>query len=332
MPTSPFRALQGIAIRTTRLDECGTPVEGACSTVVSESFVRFNASPEIEEPDEFTVKTASGALCLSEIGCPSLKRMNVTIDICRADPDMFEMMTGAELVADADGNAVGYRVNSELGGCPKTAVEIWSRVPIEECASGAGSQQWVYFLFPYLTNGRLGDVTIENGPVSFSVTAESLAGGNWGSGPYDVVDTGDENEAQTVTITGTPDGGTFTLTYDGETTAAIAFGANASAVDSALEALPNIPAGGVTVTGGPGPGTPWVVTFTGDLADTDVPQMTADGALLTGGTDPDVAVTTTNIGGGAGPLLTPMGSSDHYHVQLTTIAPPTETDGCVALA
>lgn len=112
-------------------------------------------------------------------------------------------------------------------------------------------------------------------------------------GPYDDAGT---NEVQTVTVTGTPTGGTFTLTYSGQTTAAIAYNANAAAVDAALEALSNIDAGEVTVTGGPGPGTPWVVTFTGDLQGTNVAEMTADDALLTGGTTPAVAVTTTTAG------------------------------------
>ena len=51
------------------------------------------------------------------------------------------------------------------------------------------------------------------------------------------------NETQSIVIANTPTGGTFTLTYDGQTTAGIAYDAAASAVDSALEALSNIGAG-----------------------------------------------------------------------------------------
>lgn len=101
-------------------------------------------------------------------------------------------------------------------------------------------------------------------------------------------------EVQTVTITGSPTGGTFTLTFDGETTANIDFDATNAEVDTALEALSNIGVGEVTVTGGPGPGTPWVVTFSSSLG--NVPQMTADGSGLTGGSSPAVAVTTNTPG------------------------------------
>lgn len=117
------------------------------------------------------------------------------------------------------------------------------------------------------------------------------------------------NEVQTVTITGTPTGGSFTLTFSGQTTAAIAWNAAAGAVQTALEALVNIGAGNVAVTGGPGPATPWTVTFVGVLAATDIAQMTATGTL-TGGTTPAVAVTTTTPGTGIDLAPLPSGYGD----------------------
>ena len=104
------------------------------------------------------------------------------------------------------------------------------------------------------------------------------------------------DEVQTVTITGTPTGGTFTLTFSGQTTGTIAYNATAAAVATALRALSNILNADVDTAGGPLPGTPVTVTFKGQYEDTDVPQMTATGSF-TGGTSPAVAVTTTTPGG-----------------------------------
>jgi hypothetical protein len=106
---------------------------------------------------------------------------------------------------------------------------------------------------------------------------------------------GGANEQQTVTITGTPTGGTFTLTYNGATTANIAYNAAAAAVVSALEALPNIGPGNVAGSGGALPGTPVVITFQNQLGRQNVGQMTAAHAF-TGGTTPAIAVTTTTAG------------------------------------
>ncbi|MCM6777930.1 hypothetical protein NDR87_31470 [Nocardia sp. CDC159] len=101
------------------------------------------------------------------------------------------------------------------------------------------------------------------------------------------------NEIQTVALTGSPTGGTFTLTFSGQTTANIAYNAAAAAVESALEALSTIGTGNIAVTGSG----PWACEFVGDLAGVNQPLMTGSGAGLTGGTSPSVTVTETQAGG-----------------------------------
>lgn len=99
-------------------------------------------------------------------------------------------------------------------------------------------------------------------------------------------------EIHTVTIQGVPTGGTFKLTYDGEPTGNIVYNAAAAVVQTALEALPNVEPGDVTVTGAAGG--PYTVTW----ADTqgNVVQLSGDGALLTGGSNMGVGVVTTQQG------------------------------------
>src|SRR4051794_1675780 len=106
---------------------------------------------------------------------------------------------------------------------------------------------------------------------------------------------GGANEQQTITITGAPTGGTFTLTLNGATTAPIAFNAAAAAVTTALEALPNVGPGNVLASGGALPGTPVVVTFQNQLGRQNVAALTA-AASFTGGTTPAIAITTTTPG------------------------------------
>jgi hypothetical protein len=105
------------------------------------------------------------------------------------------------------------------------------------------------------------------------------------------------NEVQTITTTGTPTGGTFTLTYKGATTTPIAYNAAAATIDTALEALATLEAGEVTCSGGALP-TAVVVTFTGESAATNVSALTVDYSGLTGGTTPTVVVTQTTPGEG----------------------------------
>jgi hypothetical protein len=98
----------------------------------------------------------------------------------------------------------------------------------------------------------------------------------------------DESEAWLVTITGSPSGGNWTLTLNGETTGNIAFNAAASTVQAALEALTSVTAGDVTVSGDE----PYTITMGGSYSSTWFNTLTADGSSLTGGSTPDVTVET----------------------------------------
>lgn len=121
------------------------------------------------------------------------------------------------------------------------------------------------------------------------------------------------NEQQTITITGTPTGGTIELTFGGYSVD-VAYNASAANVVTALESLPNVESGDVSATGGALPGTPVVVTFGGRYAGIDTPAMTADDAGLTGGTTPAVAITTSQAGGG-GAGAGQTGLTDLYAVR-----------------
>jgi hypothetical protein len=94
-----------------------------------------------------------------------------------------------------------------------------------------------------------------------------------------VANTGAENEEQTVTVTATS--GTFTLSFEGETTRPIAFNApvfGPGSVEVALQALAK--AHFVQVQGSPGA---YSIVFAGALEGVNVPQMTCDGAALSAG-------------------------------------------------
>jgi hypothetical protein len=109
------------------------------------------------------------------------------------------------------------------------------------------------------------------------------------------------SEVQTLTLGGTPTGGTFRLKFDGFVTDNITWSATNNTlrdnVDAALEALPNIGTGGVTTAVGTmtaGIGT-LTITFAGNLAARAVNTITVDNNSLTG-TSPTVAVTETTPG------------------------------------
>lgn len=101
------------------------------------------------------------------------------------------------------------------------------------------------------------------------------------------------NEVQSVDLTSLTAAKTWTLTFDGETTGNIAAKASATAaeVQAKLEGVSNVQPGDVTVTGETGG--PFTVTFKGQYAGVNVPQMTGTGQEGT------VTVTTVTQGGQA---------------------------------
>lgn len=103
------------------------------------------------------------------------------------------------------------------------------------------------------------------------------------------------SEVQTVGIPTDTTDGTFTLTFDGQTTAGIAYDATAAAVQTALEALSNIAPGDVTVSGGPLPASSVTIAFGGAYEGQNVPALTGTGTGLT--PVGAVTVTTTTEGG-----------------------------------
>lgn len=88
------------------------------------------------------------------------------------------------------------------------------------------------------------------------------------------------NELQELLIDSAVTAGTFTLTYSGQTTSALAYNATAATIQTALEALSNIAPGEALVTGAVGG--PFLVEFALTLGGTNLTQMTVT-PTLTGG-------------------------------------------------
>ncbi len=179
------------------------------------------------------------------------------------------------------GNLINYRINEGIvssdGSSPlsQTYYEAGSiNTVISEIYSAAGSLQLLSVSWgaPGQSSGDIQAIELVS---SQPMTLQTNGNGTIG--------------VQTVSITGTPTGGTFVLGYQGQITASIAYNAAASAVQTALQALSTIGAH-VTCTGGPLPGTAITCTFSGTIVNQTVPLITQNSSGLTGGTSPTVVV------------------------------------------
>ena len=331
--TKCLSLVKGRRIRVTKLDSCGRPVYGDTTQVVSKGFISVAFTANTSESDEIRVTNAAGEVCVFDAAVTSLTGYGLELQFCEVDPELFSLVTGQPVVKAADGvTVVGFDIDTKIGlENSNFALELWAGSPsTDACANPNATGAYGYLLLPYLKGGILGDFTVENGAVTFTITGANTSEGNaWGTGPYPVMlGAGGTNEVQRATITGVPTGGTFTLTYAGATTSAIAYNATAGAVQTALENLSNIAPGDVVVSGGPGPATPYTITFGGTFAARDIAAITATGSF-TGGTTPTIAMSTTTPG--VSPLPSAMTSAVSTSVALRTmivdLAPPASACG-----
>ncbi|MFC1635123.1 flagellar filament capping protein FliD [Planctomycetota bacterium] len=94
------------------------------------------------------------------------------------------------------------------------------------------------------------------------------------------------SEVQTMDRSPSPNSGTYTLTYEGQTTSTIAYNATPSEIQAALEALSTINAGSITVDGGANGLNDGSVTFTFSTTMGDVSMISVDGSPLLPGSAP----------------------------------------------
>ena len=95
-----------------------------------------------------------------------------------------------------------------------------------------------------------GDIDFDKHGNMWLVTGDDTPAGGINAGGYGPFNDQKTDEQQTVRVTNAT-GGTFTLTYNGQTTAPLAWNATAAQVDAALEALSNVGANSIQTSGGP---------------------------------------------------------------------------------
>lgn len=187
MPGSSFTAARGQMMRVTRVNSLGRIEYGPNARVTSDGFVSVAMAPQITEGEQIRSTNAAGIDCLNERSPDTLDTINVTITFCRVDICLFTLINEhIKQLRNAFGEVAGFAESYNIAQSSGFALEVWADarnyVPTDPLATGA----WLYWLMPYLVGGNLGEETIENGAATFTLTARTKRGSQWGRGPYDV--------------------------------------------------------------------------------------------------------------------------------------------------
>jgi hypothetical protein len=182
MATKVLKSLKGRTLRLTKLDQCGVPIVGDCSSIVTNGFITVTYSPNYSAGTEHELKNAWGELVVSEKEPDILKWVDMKLSMCEVDPDVAEFVSNAVAVTDGTdtiGSSFGPIVNTNT-----YAAEVWTKQAGRACDGGA--PEWGYFVTPFIVNGKLdGSLEVSNGTMTVDFMGEGVAApADWGVNPY----------------------------------------------------------------------------------------------------------------------------------------------------
>lgn len=180
--------IRGRRARLTKVGPTGAPVFGDESVVVTKGIVTIGYTSNIEEGEAVSVPNFGGESCISEAATPQSTGVSVEVEFCDVDFAAFNLVTGQPVVLNEDGEIIGITENLDVDlSAVAFALEVWLGVQTDAIAAAGSEGFYGYVLTPFLSGGVIGDVTVENGAISFTVTGmNSKSGSAWGSGPYNV--------------------------------------------------------------------------------------------------------------------------------------------------
>jgi len=190
MATQEYAAsIQGVSIRVTRLDASGTLLNGSGDSYTTSGFMRLSFTPEYEEGDEITEKSASGIVCVTYKSPDTLKRITMELAICEPDPELTQLISGGLLLrknlgtyASPNRKSIGWS-SSGVGDDPAgygVAIETWSNAVIE--GKKAATLPYFHWVFPYAKLRLSGDRVIENGMLATTFEGYGLGNDEFNTG------------------------------------------------------------------------------------------------------------------------------------------------------
>lgn len=185
MPALGGSPIKARLMRVIRLNECGVPVSGDGSLIVTKGFISVEMAPEYEEGEEILVHNANGDICVNEQDPNSLKRVGLTWNLCQVDPDLIAIVAGERVLTTGSPTATGTGVAFGEGQLlSRFSVEIWQPMAGQGACDVSGNPQYMYWAFPNVGNTQIGSMTFERAALTFtfSSTTKSVAP-QWGDGP-----------------------------------------------------------------------------------------------------------------------------------------------------
>lgn len=185
MPSVCHSVVRASAARVTRLGPCGETPNTGCDFATTESFVDITLTKVLQDRQDALQLNANGDICVDDPKAPILRWYEVTITFCKVDPELFNIVSAEPLVLNdaLTPEAIGWCTLPDSPASSAFALDFWTGIFDDDC----DEPEYGYGLLPRLVQGMIGDVSITNGVINFTVTAITRGGNQWGIGPYNVL-------------------------------------------------------------------------------------------------------------------------------------------------
>ncbi len=182
------QSIRGCAVRITRLNECGVPLDPLVpnSRIQFAAFTEVTLSPDTEDGANITMKNACGQICIRDKDIPRLLGFDVKLVMCGVPLPALEMLLDTTLLhGDTPGDFKGAVLReSKSAAAPNPKMfEVWSKnANRTQCGvGGVGAAVYVQWLMAHTKNWEIDDdlsFSYED-PLTFGLSGYVENNPNW---------------------------------------------------------------------------------------------------------------------------------------------------------
>lgn len=169
-------------IRVTRLSATGSPTAGPNNVYISDKPMSLAITPVIEAGQDKTLVGGCDCIIAQYRGYDKLKYFTFQLDLGVMEPALIEMLTGAPVLNDNIGEAIGnnWPVQTDCSSAvqPPVAVEAWS----DGWSTDRQDAVWpyVHWVWPQ-SYWQFAPITLQNDFVQPQLTGFSRGNSVWGA-------------------------------------------------------------------------------------------------------------------------------------------------------
>lgn len=174
-------------MRVARLAPDGAPLPGNDTLYISTALTELTFEPEIADGEEIEERNAAGEICVAYQSDPSLKWVNVTIELCTPDPYLEALFSQGEVIEPTGGNddpvGFAYPALGTITSAGGLSIELWSK----RILNGDLDPDFPYahWALPKIVQLRPESRTFGGESQKPSFTGRALENLNWGGGPVE---------------------------------------------------------------------------------------------------------------------------------------------------